>query len=120
MNHSIVGPVLRLSPRKQLAVAIEDNCVGVEHLGKRWAESKEKKKAQSKSWHRFCPRRSGPALQDLDATFVFLAAESSRYLTSQTLLADGGFSTGAIRVLVEKSNAFVACSPQQESYGPER
>src|SRR5450755_1613440 len=33
--------------------------------------------------------------EDLDAAVVFLAAESSRYVTGQTLLVDGGISTGA-------------------------
>ncbi len=37
---------------------------------------------------------------DLDAAVVFLAAESSRYITGQTLLVDGGISTGAVRALV--------------------
>ncbi|MGA7768489.1 MAG: glucose 1-dehydrogenase [Candidatus Sulfotelmatobacter sp.] len=36
---------------------------------------------------------------DLDAAVVFLAAESSRYITGQTLLVDGGISTGATRAL---------------------
>jgi NAD(P)-dependent dehydrogenase (short-subunit alcohol dehydrogenase family) len=36
---------------------------------------------------------------DLDAAVVFLAAESSRYITGQTLLIDGGISTGAMRAL---------------------
>lgn len=39
--------------------------------------------------------------QDLDAAVVFLAAESSRYVTGQTLLVDGGISTGALRALPE-------------------
>jgi gluconate 5-dehydrogenase len=34
---------------------------------------------------------------DLEGAVVFLAAESSRYITGQTLLIDGGISTGAIR-----------------------
>ena len=38
---------------------------------------------------------------DLDAAVVFLAAESSRYVTGQTLLVDGGISTGATRALVQ-------------------
>jgi gluconate 5-dehydrogenase len=41
--------------------------------------------------------------QDLDAAVVFLAAESSRYVTGQTLLVDGGISTGATRALVQSS-----------------
>ncbi len=36
---------------------------------------------------------------DLEAAVVFLAAESSRYVTGQTLLVDGGISTGAVRAL---------------------
>lgn len=37
--------------------------------------------------------------RDLDAAVVFLASESSRYVTGQTLLVDGGISTGAMRAL---------------------
>jgi NAD(P)-dependent dehydrogenase (short-subunit alcohol dehydrogenase family) len=37
--------------------------------------------------------------RDLDAAVVFLASESSRYITGQTLLVDGGISTGAMRAL---------------------
>src|SRR5438477_6292017 len=44
-------------------------------------------------------KRPGQA-NDLDAAVVFLAAESSRYVTGQTLLVDGGISTGATRALV--------------------
>lgn len=39
---------------------------------------------------------------DLDSAIVFLAAESSRYITGQTLLVDGGISTGALRALPSK------------------
>jgi len=39
---------------------------------------------------------------DLDAAVVFLAAESSRYVSGQTLLVDGGISTGSTRATVRR------------------
>lgn len=36
---------------------------------------------------------------DLDGAVVFLASESSRYVTGQTVLVDGGISTGSLRAL---------------------
>ncbi|HXE07205.1 MAG TPA: glucose 1-dehydrogenase [Acidobacteriaceae bacterium] len=36
---------------------------------------------------------------DLDGAVVFLASQASRYVTGQTMLVDGGISTGALRAL---------------------
>ena len=41
---------------------------------------------------------------DLDGAVVFLASESSRYVTGQILLVDGGISTGATKAILEKKS----------------
>ena len=48
------------------------------------------------------PLKRPGAPDDLDGAIVFLASESSRYMTGQTLLIDGGISTGAMRATVQK------------------
>ena len=48
------------------------------------------------------PVRRPGAPNDLDGAVVFLASEASRYVTGQTLLVDGGISTGAMRATVRE------------------
>lgn len=45
-------------------------------------------------------RRPGEP-QDLEGAIVFLASDASRYVTGQTLLVDGGITTGAMKATVE-------------------
>jgi NAD(P)-dependent dehydrogenase (short-subunit alcohol dehydrogenase family) len=45
------------------------------------------------------PLRRPGAPSDLDGAIVFLASEASRYVTGQTLLVDGGITTGSMRAL---------------------
>lgn len=48
------------------------------------------------------PMKRPGDVHDLDGAIVFLASESSRYITGQTLLVDGGISTGATRATVSQ------------------
>ncbi len=45
------------------------------------------------------PLKRPGAPGDLDGAIVFLASEEGRYITGQTLLVDGGISTGAMRAM---------------------
>jgi NAD(P)-dependent dehydrogenase (short-subunit alcohol dehydrogenase family) len=93
---------------RQLTMSLADDWgkfgVTVNCLAPGWFRTEQNKALyEDKEWveylsDRIPVKRPGQP-QDLGAAVVFLAAESSRYVTGQTLLVDGGISTGAIRAL---------------------
>jgi NAD(P)-dependent dehydrogenase (short-subunit alcohol dehydrogenase family) len=93
---------------RQLTMSLADDWgvhgVTVNCLAPGWFRTDQNKVLyENKEWvdylcDRIPVKRPGQP-QDLDAAVVFLAAESSRYVTGQTLLVDGGISTGAVRAL---------------------
>ena len=94
---------------KQLTMSLADDWgkhgVTVNCLAPGWFRTDQNKVLyENAEWVRYlCDRiplkRPGQP-SDLDAPVVFLASEGSRYVTGQTLLVDGGISTGATRATV--------------------
>lgn len=93
---------------RQLTMSLADDWgqhgITVNCLAPGWFQTDQNKVLyEDKEWVEYlCDRipvkRPGQP-RDLEAAVVFLASESSRYITGQTLLVDGGISTGATRAL---------------------
>lgn len=94
---------------RQLTMSLADDWgkygVTVNCLAPGWFRTEQNKALyEDKDWveyltERIPVKRPGEP-HDLDGAVVFLASESSRYITGQTLLVDGGISTGSTRATV--------------------
>ena len=96
---------------KQLTMSLADDWgkygITVNCLAPGWFNTEQTKALyESKEWVDYlCDRiplnRPGQP-SDLDGAAVFLASDASAYVTGQTLLVDGGISTGATKATLEK------------------
>jgi gluconate 5-dehydrogenase len=91
---------------KQLTMSLADDWgkhgVTVNCLAPGWFETAQNRVMyENAAWAEYLKERiplKRPGLpNDLDGAIVFLASESSRYVTGQTLLVDGGISVGAVK-----------------------
>jgi gluconate 5-dehydrogenase len=93
---------------RQLTMSLADDWgkhgITVNCLAPGWFQTAQNKiMYENKEWVEYLtdriPMKRPGRPDDLDSAVVFLAAESSRYVTGQILLVDGGISTGAVRAL---------------------
>jgi len=96
---------------KQLTMSLADDWgsygITVNCLAPGWFKTAQSAALyENKAWVEYIcdriPLKRPGRPRDLDGAVVFLASEASEYVTGQTLLVDGGISTGATKALPEE------------------
>ncbi len=94
---------------KQLTMSLADDWgvhgITVNCLAPGWFKTKQNAVLyENQAWVEYLtdriPLKRPGQPNDLDGAIVFLASDASAYITGQTLLVDGGISTGAMRATV--------------------
>ena len=94
---------------RQLTMSLADDWgrfgVTVNCLAPGWFKTAQNKVLyENEAWVEYLrdriPLKRPGSPDDMDGAIVFLASEASRYVTGQTLLVDGGISTGATKATV--------------------
>lgn len=95
---------------KQMTMSLADDWgkhgITVNCLAPGWFKTEQNKVLyENKAWVAYLedriPLNRPGQPHDLDGAVVFLASDASEYVTGQTLLVDGGISTGATKATVE-------------------
>src|ERR1017187_2437953 len=95
---------------KQLTMSLADDWgrhgITVNSLAPGWFQTEQNRVLyENQEWVDYLcdriPLKRPGSPHDLDGAIVFLASESSRYVTGQTLLVDGGITTGSMRATVK-------------------
>ena len=99
---------------KQLTMSLADDWgphgITVNCLAPGWFKTQQNRVLyENREWVEYLidriPLKRPGRPDDLDGAVVFLASDASQYITGQTLLVDGGISTGATRATVAPKKA---------------